>query len=91
MKKNIGLTSELKYQLLRDISHKIKGTLDLDIILNLLLDLLLNVIDYDAAGIFVLSEDINHPGYHSTRQKIASMVQRGFGNLPLNVSALLSI
>ncbi|HEX9252906.1 MAG TPA: GAF domain-containing SpoIIE family protein phosphatase [Ignavibacteriaceae bacterium] len=89
MKNKIELTSEIKYKLLRDISHKIRGTLDLDKILNLLLDLLSNIIDYDAAGIFILSEDINHPGYHQTRQKIASMVQRGFGNLPLESDAML--
>jgi serine phosphatase RsbU (regulator of sigma subunit) len=89
MKNKIELTSEIKYQLLRDISHKIRGTLDLDKILNLLLDLLANIIDYDAAGIFILSEDINHPGYHQTKQKIASMVQRGFGNLPLESDAML--
>ena len=89
MKNKIELTSEIKYQLLRDISHKIRGTLDLDKILNLLLDMLANIIDYDAAGIFILSEDINHPGYHQTRQKIASMVQRGFGNLPLESDAML--
>ena len=89
MKEKIELTSEIKYQLLRDISHKIRGTLDLDKILNLLLDLLANIIDYDAAGIFILSEDVNHPGYHQTRQKIASMVQRGFGNLPLESDAML--
>ncbi len=89
MKNKIELTSEIKYQLLRDISHKIRGTLDLDKILNLLLDLLANIIDYDAAGIFILSEDINHPGYHQIRQKIASMVQRGFGNLPLESDAML--
>lgn len=89
MKNKIELTSEIKYQLLRDISHKIRGTLDLDIILNLLLDLLANIIDYDSAGIFILSEDINHPGYHQTKQKIASMVQRGFGNIPLESDAML--
>ncbi|MBS4034199.1 MAG: SpoIIE family protein phosphatase [Ignavibacterium sp.] len=89
MRNKIILTSEIKYKLLRDISHKIRGTLDLDKILNLLLDLLANIIDYDAAGIFILSEDINHPGYHQTRQKIASMVQRGFGNLPLESDAML--
>jgi len=89
MKNKIELTSEIKYQLLRDISHKIRGTLDLDKILNLLLDLLANIIDYDAAGIFILSEDINHRGYHYSKQKIASMVQRGFGNLPLESDAML--
>jgi len=89
MKNKIELTAEIKYKLLRNISHKIQGTLDLDKILNLLLDMLANIIDYDAAGIFILSEDINHPGYHQTRQKIASMVQRGFGNLPLESDAML--
>jgi len=89
MKNKIELTSEIKYQLLRDISHKIRGTLDLDKILNLLLDLLANIIDYDAAGIFILSEDINHPAYHYSKQKIASMVQRGFGYLPLESDAML--
>ena len=89
MKNKIELTSEIKYQLLRDISHKIRGTLDLDKILNLLLDLLADIIDYDAAGIFILSEDINHPGYHFPRQKIASMAQRGFGNFPLESDAML--
>ena len=89
MQEKIELTAEIKYQLLRDISNKIRGTLDLDQILNLLLDLLSNVIDYDAAGIFVLSEDINHPGYHFPQQKIASMSQRGFGNLPPESDAML--
>jgi serine phosphatase RsbU (regulator of sigma subunit) len=89
MKNKIELTAEIKYKLLRNISHKIQGTLDLDKILNLLLDMLANIIDYDAAGIFILSEDINHPGYHQSRQKIASMVQRGFGNIPLESDAML--
>lgn len=89
MKNKIELTSDIKYQLLREISHKIRGTLDLDKILNLLLDLLSNIIYYDAAGIFILSEDINYPGYHHSKQKIASMVQRGFGNLPLESDAML--
>jgi hypothetical protein len=47
------LSAEDKYQLLRDISFKIKDTLDLNVILNLLLDSLKTVIDYDAAGSFV--------------------------------------
>ena len=89
MKNKIELTSEIKYQLLRDISQKIRGTLDLDKILNLLLDLLAEVIHYDAAGIFILTEDINHPGYHTSKQKIAGVAQRGFGNLPLESDAML--
>jgi sigma-B regulation protein RsbU (phosphoserine phosphatase) len=89
MKDKIELTSEIKYQLLRDIAHTIRGTLDLDKILNLLLDLLAKIIDYDAAGIFILSEDINYQSHNQTKQKIASMAQRGFGNLPLESDAML--
>lgn len=89
MSKKIQLTAEMKYQLLRDISHKIRGTFDLDKILNLLLDVLSNIVEYDAAGIFILSEDIIHPGYNFSKQKIASMAQRGFGNLPLESDAML--
>jgi serine phosphatase RsbU (regulator of sigma subunit) len=89
MKHKIHLTSEIKYQLLRDITLKIRGTLDLDKILNLLLDMLAEIINYDAAGIFILSEDINHPGYQYSKQKISSMVQRGFGNLPLGSDEML--
>jgi len=53
MQKRTELSSEEKYQLLRDISFKLKDTLDLNVILNHLLDSLKTVINYDAAGIFV--------------------------------------
>ena len=89
MKKKIELTAEIKYHLLKDISHKIRGTLDLDKILNLLLDSLENIIHYDAAGIFILRGDINHPTYHYGKQKITSIAERGFGNLPRESDAML--
>jgi sigma-B regulation protein RsbU (phosphoserine phosphatase) len=89
MKDKVELTSEIKYQLLRDIAHSIRGTLDLNKILNLLLDLLAKIIDYDAAGIFILSEDLNYQSHNQTKQKIASMAQRGFGNLPLESDDML--
>ncbi len=89
MKKKTELTAEIKYHLLKDISHKIRGTLDLDKILTLLLDLLSEIIHYDAAGIFILKESINYPGYHSPKQKIAGIAQRGFGNLPPESDTML--
>jgi len=88
MKKKIELTADIKYHLLKDISHKIRGTLDLNKILNLLLDILEDIIHYDAAGIFILTEDIKYP-VSSHRQKIAGIAQRGFGNLPPESDTML--
>jgi len=90
MKRDSELSAEDKYQLLRDISFKVKDTLDLNIILNLLLDALKTVIDYDAAGIFVLSEDLEHPDYHFPNQKIAGIAKRGYGDHPVESDDMLS-
>lgn len=89
MKHNMELSSENKYQLLRDISFKIKDTLDLNVILNLLLDSLKTVIDYDAAGIFVLSQAIEHPDYHFPGQKIGAIAKRGYESTPLQSDKML--
>ena len=83
------LSAEDKYQLLRDISFKIKDTLDLNVILNLLLDSLKTVIDYDAAGIFVLNEAIEHPDYHFPGQKIGAIAKRGYESTPLESDSML--
>jgi phosphoserine phosphatase RsbU/P len=90
MEKKIELTAEIKYQLLRDISHKIRDTLELDRILNLLLDLLSQIIEYDAAGIFILSEDLEHPDYHFPNQKIAGIATRGYAGHPVESDEMLS-
>jgi GAF domain-containing protein len=52
------LTDKKKYQLLYDISQQVRDTLDLDEILSHLLDTAKTVLDYDAAGIFVLNHDL---------------------------------
>ena len=78
MQKGAELSAEEKYQLLRDISFKIKDTFDLDIILNLLLDTLYTVIKYDAAGIFILSESITDLHYKFPGQKISGIARRGY-------------
>lgn len=72
------LTAETKYQLLQQISHEIRDTLDLDEILNHLLDMLQTIIHYDAAGVFVLNQDLVHPRHERPRELIASVVRRGF-------------
>ena len=76
------LTAETKYELLKQISFKIRDTLELDVILNQLLDLLEPVMQYDAAGVFVLSQDIIHPRYHFPLQFIAGIAQRGYDKRP---------
>jgi len=90
MQKGTELSSEEKYQLLRDISFKIKDTLDLNVILNHLLDSLKTVINYDAAGIFVLNEAIEHPDYHFPGQKIGGIAKRGYEEHPVESDKMLS-
>lgn len=83
------LTAESKYELLKTISYKIRDTLDLDVILNQLLDLLEPVMHYDAAGVFVLSQDIIHPRYHFPLQFIAGIAHRGYDKRPPESDAML--
>ena len=90
MQQGTELSAEEKYQLLKEISFKIKDTLDLNVILNHLLDALRTVIDYDAAGIFVLSEAIEHPDYHFPGQKIGGIAKRGYESTPLESDKMLS-
>ena len=89
MQKGRELSAEDKYQLLRDISFKIKDTLDLNVILNLLLDALKTVLDYDAAGIFVLNEHIEHPDFYFPGQKIGGIAKRGYEDHPVELDAML--
>lgn len=90
MQQGTELSAEEKYRLLKDISFKIKDTLDLNVILNHLLDSLKTVIDYDAAGIFVLSEAIEHPDYHFPGQKIGGIAKRGYEDHPVETDEMLS-
>ncbi len=78
----MNLTIEQKYQLLFEISHKTSDTLDLDEIMVQLLDTIKNIVDYDAAGIFVLNQAFS-PGIGvSSKNLIAGMSFRGYGQLP---------
>lgn len=72
------LSVEARYNLLLEISQKLRDTLDLDLILNHLLDSIQVFLDYDAAGIFVLNQVLVHSPYHRPRELIAGVVRRGF-------------
>jgi len=89
MLKGTELSAEDKYHLLRDISFRIKDTLDLNVILNLLLDSLKSVINYDAAGIFVLNDAIEHPDYHFPGQMIGGVAKRGYEEHPVESDEML--
>jgi len=84
------LSAEQKYELLRDISTRIRGTFDLQEILNHLLDAVRTIIDYDAAGIFVLNEGPFHTRYHLPHTIIAGIVQRGFDERPPGTDEMLT-
>jgi sigma-B regulation protein RsbU (phosphoserine phosphatase) len=72
-----ALTADLKYRLLLEISQKISGTFDLQTVLTHLLDSIRSVIDYDAAGIFVVSRSVPL-ARDAGPFRIVGMVQVGF-------------
>jgi sigma-B regulation protein RsbU (phosphoserine phosphatase) len=76
------LTDKRKYELLYDISQQVRDTLDLDEILSHLLDAVNTVVDYDAAGIFVLNHDLLDEHNVPQQQMIAGISQRGFDPRP---------
>jgi sigma-B regulation protein RsbU (phosphoserine phosphatase) len=83
------LTSESKAALLLEISRRSRGTLDLEETLNLLLDSIATVIDYDAAGFFAL----NDPAYSLSPRpegRIAGVAQRGFLERPVGEDEMLT-
>jgi sigma-B regulation protein RsbU (phosphoserine phosphatase) len=85
----IQLTAEEKYRLLREISYRVRDTLDLKVILDHLLDTVHQVLPYDAAGIFVLNRDIQRTPYHRSRAQIAGIAQRGFDQHPDELDPML--
>lgn len=82
------LTAEAKYRLLLELSRKVRGTLDLGETLDRLLDTVRSIVDYDAAGIFVLNEDV-FSGQRK-RELIAGVARRGFEERPPETDPMLS-
>ena len=86
---NAMLDAETKYRLLARISQEIRDTLDLNEILNHLLDMVNSVMEYDAAGIFVLSEDFFEPQRRRMKTLIDGIVLRGFDLLPMRIDPMV--
>jgi sigma-B regulation protein RsbU (phosphoserine phosphatase) len=82
------LTDEKKYKLLIEISHKVRDTLDLDEIMEHLLDTIKTMVDYDAAGIFVLNQDLVHGRREHPKEIIAGIARRGFDTKPVEEDAM---
>jgi serine phosphatase RsbU (regulator of sigma subunit) len=76
------LPVEQRYQLLLEISRRVRETLDLDEILDHLLDVVRSVVDYDAAGIFVLDRDLPPARHQALECVVASVAERGFDGPP---------
>jgi len=89
MGKKIQLTAAAKYRLLREISYKMRDTLDLEVILNHLLDTVHQILPFDAAGIFALNRDILRTPYYRDRTLIAGIAQRGFDRPPEDLDPML--
>jgi sigma-B regulation protein RsbU (phosphoserine phosphatase) len=85
------LTDRDKYQLLFEISQKVRDTLDLDEIMDHLLDTVKTVVDYDAAGIFVLNQDLIYERHKHPTEMIAGVARRGFDVKPPEQDAMLTL
>ena len=84
------LTDDKKYQLLLEISRKVRDTLDLDEIMDHLLDTVKTVVDYNAAGIFILNQDLVHGRREHPKEMIAGIARRGFDPKQTDEDAMLT-
>ena len=83
------LPSELRYRLLLELSQRISRTLDLQVVLDDLLQVLRSAVAYDAAGVFVLNQAV--PIVRRTDPNlIAGMAQVGFDDPPVDDPMLRS-
>ncbi len=87
--KKLILSDKKKYQLLLEISQKVRDTLDLDETMNHILDMVKSVVDYDAAGIFVLNQDLVHRKNEQPDAVIAGIARRGYDPRPADEDAML--
>ena len=78
-----SLSVDDKYRILLEVSRTVAGTLELQPLLERLLDAAASVVDYDAAGIFVLAR-LDPTATQKPRDRvIAGMVERGFDSQPI--------
>jgi phosphoserine phosphatase RsbU/P len=78
----MNITSEQKCTLLLEISQKTHDTLDLNQIIVHLLDIIQSVVQYDAAGIFVLNRDLLQLEHSPPANIIAEVIWRGYDPVP---------
>jgi len=74
----MNLIAEQKYQILFDLFHTIRDTFKLDEIMAHMLDMIYPILDYDAAGIFVLNQELEHGRRLPPKNIIAGMCWRGY-------------
>ncbi len=82
-------SAEERCALLLEIARRSRGTLDLGEIFDRLLDAVGSVVDYDAAGIFALSELLAQPG-RPVVGRIAAVARRGYEERPAAEDRMLS-
>lgn len=87
--KSTRLTTQVKYRLLKEIAFSTLDTLDLDKILYKLLDTLASIVNYDAAGIFVLIQNMRDSRRMYPGQMIAGIAKRGFASRPRSDDQML--
>jgi sigma-B regulation protein RsbU (phosphoserine phosphatase) len=85
----VTLPSEVRYRLLLELSQRISRTLDLQVVLSDLLQVLRSAVAYDAAGVFVLNRTVPLGG-RADPNLIAGMVQHGFDDPPVDDPMLRS-
>ncbi len=71
-------TADTKYRVLLDISQQISRSIDLKEVLDHLLKSLGSIVEYDAAGIFVLNRSAPAVAHHGEVNLIAEMATIGF-------------
>jgi serine phosphatase RsbU (regulator of sigma subunit) len=91
MSQSRELTAEAKYRLLMQMAQRVSGTFDLDEILGHLLDTVAAVLQYDAAGVFVLDRTNVAPPAGRAGQFIAGMSARGFDPRPPETDPMLRL
>lgn len=83
------LTAEARLGVLLEVARRSRGTLDLEETLDHLLDAVATFLDYDAAGIFALNEDL-YAASDRPRGLIAGVARRGFPQRPVEEDEMLS-
>jgi serine phosphatase RsbU (regulator of sigma subunit) len=85
------LSAEMKYDLLMHTLQDLQDTLDLNEILDQLLDAIKPLVAYDAAGVFVLSQDLGAGWGAEPTAVIAGVASRGFLERPIEEDAMLAL